>query len=1741
MITDYGKNRILVAPAPNWFCKSALSLNEEKGFYVYSTKNSLILGTILENRILGSVYCGIKSKPIGVTIFISSHLSEEATLIASTHFDCKIRFWEIVEQSNGIKEVSERDDLYSDEKLKPWQGKEKSINMLVDSLKINLISDSIKCSSLANVVYYYNGQVFVGDVQGVILKISVSDFRNKDKPETFTNKFHPIKEEITLIDKTADNEKLAVGYKNGQVIIISILNGDVLLILEDESMLKEKCILSIIDLSSQMIVSTSKGNNNLFSYCKKSEKLEKIELVKTLKQSISSQKIEKVKRKNQYKTQKTQGCFWTLLLSYQKGAKINGDKFYIIMDHEIAEFELLKNKEIDIKRKFSIKNNEKERNKDSINSEIIFSVLSYEFNTKYYLLGITKSKRVFLFNTTEWKLEWIMNTLGGWIDELISPNGFSHIIYILSGEGKLMGMDLLESHKDFTQRINSSYIYENLSGFNKDEQISKISINPINSEYIFYSTNFGNLGILYINPDNISHYSNIKIRIEISNHECSKQKDICNKRICDQKNSEFKDFLSNSDLDWLVLLRSPSSCLEDLKVPLSDFQQNIHFKSNNSSDGKFFNSQVKLFNSLIYNLYRFPIILIFNYKKNKCVYADLSPGFENGELIINAIPRSFEIQSRSEIETKEDHIIRLKTSNKGIGAEYYNTAYFVTVNGKAQIEYLGKNLLQSIQTNKLNIDKVDDHQNELISEKKTSIYIYKLVFSLVKDDQINLDCFEKMEIENALKTNINTLELGIENRKINLERVINGLVVFNKFKDFEEIYVLITNYGNLIILSSDKLVLRLENIFKDKNKMDYDYVSISMIEVGNIDQLNGQDNSTLIFNLAISNEFNQTSIVEVKIINSHIFNKENFSAEILLIRPNTDHKGSITNKYHFKSKSIWYRDVRDFYNTFESNLRLLIGGQEQMLQLFDVSKELMIKSKHKVINKNSLLFLTNKNIYQQNNQTSIKALTLLLEVRLIYKLNNMKKFNSNESFCILKDIQSNINKVLSESGDNEVIFDLILFLNHKNSASDLIELHLSTYFNNQVTNIDNGCEITKFFSVNSNYKNIKESSQNLSLLIEYLYLINGQIDIDSCLFKNFLKKYSNNATPYIEYSQNIDINPSENNDEKFKRFVKIFQNVENDCLLIEWLRYLSQFNIKDSKCLEFLDIETDCIIRSLILLKLDNLQLKLKSINSSNTPISHKNLSVFIGENPNILHEYCILNILMGRCHKAIEMYCYYNLFQCAWLISNLYLGNDHELTLNVLRDWNKNLKSNNLMMQSFKCLIASSDFEELYQVLLERIYYISDSHYKIRLNTGGNNDEDSFSQVDKLFQNFKLTGYYLLISSSENNSKDNNKFQLLKEFSADLVDYIFLIFNRYRINIVLKNKLYSKFCFREIISIKNNQIISDLHKLIINEEKNCLMDEIFDELEMKIMRNIHLYEIVIQFSLMVFSCGNKILISELEKFLKKNNIRKKEDLFLLLKKLNYLPFEDEMKLNMELKVMKDLLILVLSFILESNLNIWISKVDETLKILYNDLFFNDLKYQKKSIFDITFEALFDIFLLKKDLENIESLCFSKELNNTLLEWMNSEFLLEFRDSIQNNFSNQKELHSKRLMATKYDLYILSVIKRINKTLVLDPVVNQNNLSLSNNNDSILTKSLNESDLENLTRFLNKEETGEFLKKNSISYHFIFKTNNSNSIVVWLYNKITNLASQSINQDLGSKAKKLAFLIKKQYLNKKNS
>ncbi|KAJ1604938.1 hypothetical protein OJ253_3396 [Cryptosporidium canis] len=1650
-------SRILIAPAPNWFCTSALALESSRGVYVYSTKNSLILATLLENRILGSIYCGVKSKPAGVAIFTTlNHLAREVLLISSTHLDNRLRFWEVTDSSLGESESPGRGDPAAP----------------AGEVGIRLLSESLECSSLANVICFEQGLVYVGDTQGEITQIVIREFDFAAPTGASVSRLRPVQgEEITLIKGLTDPERLAVGYKSGLVAVIGRSGGDLLFLLSDPvGLAGGGAILSLLDSSQEMIISSSRVDGHLYRYCKRSETMERIRIQEALVAHADDQSLgicrDRGKAREKDKSQRVSAGLWTLLTCDGDHSCSRIGRFYATADGEIAEFELLEDCNIRLERRMSISGpgGYRARELKLGNQEVIFSALSYSSSSRSYLLGITRSKRVFLADLTEWRIEWSMDTLGGWIEELVSPSGFSHIVYILSGEGRLMGVDLLETHRKFTLRAPKCHIYESLRGFGKDERIVRVSANPIDSEYLLYSTNLGNLGVLYVNPDNISQFSNVSIRIVAGKdqRESSGKTAPSGRHSLGCRKSDLARLLAEADLDWLVLPLPPREAPSI--TPDEGSSANLPKSRAGWESGEgLFNSQAKLFSSLVFSESRYPVLLIYSSKQSECICLDLTPEFEQSELTLRAKAWRFGVQTETGSGGPQQHsVIRLRATQAQTGAESSSAVYFASTSPRVA---LGES--EGAQLGMLKLGVGGDQSSESAGgEARLPLYLHRAELSVDSDSRLVLGHPSVVELQNALRSKSRRTEFGIGGWNQGLERVVGGLVALGVPGDLGEIYILATSLGAILVILSDKTACRLENIFRDKGRPNYEYFSMGMIEASGGSGSGGAKRHDFAFNLAVSNEFNQTSIIGVRVGGSlDRPGQACVRMEILLVRPNTQHRGGVNSKHHFKSKLLWYRDVRDFDNEYESNLRLLHGGQEQMLQLFDISQEVLERSSRAGMNKSSLLFLTNKSIYQQSSHASIRALTLLLEARL-------SRFFAGKSTHGAGDTLLEIRQLAGGSLESEVLFDLALFLNDRGASSDLIGLHLRSHSNNQLTGPRDSSGALDVCTGHFSESSKRDESRNLDLFVEYLYLLGGEIDTGSPLFQSLLGRYL--GTGEAGVTETCD--PS--------GLIRAMQSTEYDDLFGEWLRYLSHSSNRD--------LETDCAVKSLVLSKLDELEPQLRSF--SDSP-SRREVFANVGGNPNILHEYCILNVLNGRSHKAIEMYCRYNLFQCAWLVSSLYFGSEHELTLKVFRDWRRSLTSNGLILQSFKCLVAVSDLDELYEALLGRIHDLYDSSRDRQ--DGGRMSKERFSQIGGLFESFKLVGYYRQVSISDGEEKSN----LLSKFSADIADYILLVF-----------------C-REIVSLRSHVDGDYYCRSKISRERVSGLEEVIGEIEGRILQNIHLYELIVGFSSLVVSRGNRVDIAETRRFLGSFGIVTLDDLFLLQKKCSYLPFIEEIRLEREIALMRDLLILVLSLVLETDSGGWVPRAERLVGTLLDQACSRDVGPDKLDIFGSFLEALTGMFLSEKDLEALRS----AELSGVT----DSCRVLDEVSQLWGGVEFRGEPESRQVLALKYDLCMVGILAKLSRT-----AGGSDSDSVEN---STLSEALDESDLELLRTFVSQDEQTRRLVGNSVVYNSVLKMNN-NSRVVWLYARLNSAESRTRSQELGLKIREVAHLTKKQYL-----
>ncbi|KAF7458158.1 WD40-repeat containing protein [Cryptosporidium felis] len=1785
---DFGRaeNQILIAPAPNWYCLGALSIEEwwerekdengaEKkrinGLYVYSTKNSLILGTVLENRILGSVYCGVKSKPIAVSVFripnsrdgpktkaqggTQGTAADENLVISSTHSDNRVRFWLLREKETQRKE--EVDSAWKwhfeqSESLKKPPGliqdnsgyleKELQLDEPEESerkLGVRLLSDRVKCSERANSILHLEREVVVGDVTGEILFIDISGLLKGTRPEFQERRYRPIKREITSFSRLREHGRLAIGYKGGQVVILSIEDGGVLSLIEDEggNLLRGGSINSMLDLEQEILLGVSKSIC-IFTCSKKSQEVSK----KTIKEGVPS--FRESRRSLQSQSRSTQ--FWTLLVS-----GVDNEGIYASQDGQIHELALDSQNNLEIVRSIAIGGFGGDL---AGQNDVIFSIKGCKLGPVYYLLGITKSKRVFLLNTSEWRLEWVMNTLGGWIEDLVSPSGFSHIIYILSGDGNLMGLDLLDNHSSQRTPRIFNHSYGSFSHSSKDEVISRICLNPLLPEYLLYLTDLGRLGITYINPDNISHFLSIKLEVELP-------PDLLHCVEIGSGPPHLLKISESEDLEWLML--ESQSKQEDLGPdagfgPYPRVQNEgecLKAGTGVSNGNQVLNSQLKAFKSLVSGSGFRAAVVIFSSKTNRCSYSHLRPEFRKGELVFKAKMRSFTLGYKDAVGSllQSQRILKLKRYAGPLGS-HQKAIYFSSQIGDLELTGFQE---RSIQWNysqawPKGVPKGDDQRRKGSS---SSSFIFKLGFSITQEDgELSLGLVERVELLDVFtRGNWESPPAGRPTTGGGApEAILGGIVVSNKLGQGREIYLLTTNTGSLVVATSTQLI-RVENVFKEKVKMDLKSICMSIIETPSTED---SKNGVSAFNLALTRDSNLTSIIRVKASEREKF----LHAEILLIRPNTDHIASLSNKFNFRSHSIWYLDIRDSggdssddslkapeKNFWKNGLKLLQGGQEQVLQVFDISRELKRKTKPLSINRGSLIFLTNKNLYQQNQQKSIQTLTLLLQFRLRESL--IISGNSQEKGFWIREIKSFLAQTeesFSETGDSqEALLDLVMFLNYQDSSSDLMELHFEKHPKTE-----------PFEEKNESHENTDlerkaskggKISQGNELLVEYLDLLKRGHEHGSPtpILDSFLLRYS-------EVSNRPKLRS------KFTSNVEMKQSVTSGHLLFEWVSYVQGRNTQSDSDLDLnlgaeegleptfasfsspgSSFEEECIFQALMIERLDRLQrelwsLKLRGVAGKESSILHP-LDSQAGENPNVLHEYCILNVLLGRAHMALEMYCHYGLFQNAWLISNHFFGHRHILTLGVLEEWKEHLVSRDLTLQALKCLIACSDYRQMYSILARRIFSILELP-----------NEGSLNQIDKLFQVWKLSGYLMILLDSTTPGSED--LEPVSSFSVDILNYILGIFLTREVNSQEGCKIID---LQEMLSLGElNVVIPGGDKLegkMAMEGEGAIVNRLLD-IENKVNKIIRLYGLLVRWCSLIVSSGGRIDVSALLKLLEDFRVRSRNELYIMIKKCSYLPFEDQLRFPEEEKVMRELLLFALNAMLEIESTNWILNIENLIKSIHADLISTkgteSTRKVKTNIFHLAFRALFDFLMANSDVAKLEEIGLGEISNITGIK--DSGGLKELRKAgifggcsspISSNLG--KIRYSEEFMENKYkklklDLYILGIYIRMNSE-PSNPVSEQNGID---SEASPSSRPLNCVALENLEKFilgdhpaLRELYIGEAESTYSSS---IFELDREVSLV-WLCHKLKTFASSGVTSDLAMEAKRVAQIIKKSH------
>ncbi|KAH8739049.1 hypothetical protein FG386_003682 [Cryptosporidium ryanae] len=1549
-------NDILIPPSPNWYSTNSLFVESSEMIYAYTTKNSIIIGSILNNKIIGSVYCGIKSKPICLVIlqFVSdqdkiSHESGYKTfLIISTHVDDKLRIWEL--------RIT------------------KDYNNSIVNCSVELILDEIKIRSGTNVMIIddENNEIVTGDTIGEISILNILYFSNNckgscdfiyDKVKYEKRRFKFFTYEITAlcITKSGDNN-VVVGYKSGTVLIFNKKNGELFKILE-HSLFVGSPILSLVEHELNIWISTNR-KDYIFMY-------------DSIKIEINAKKLNMNSSKG--------NIIWNAL------AILNG-KLYASCNNEILELDLKNLEDVDIigndqiLRRISVSYNKKNdyyktesRNSliSNTNLHIIFCIKTVKTNNgSLFLIGTTKSNIVFLVNIGLFKIEWANNTLGGWIESIISPYGYSHIIYIHTGDGKLIGIDMLSENK-----VHRSQMYDYSGHIGKGEKITKLSINYVYSQYICYLTNLGNVGILFINPNNITHYAELKFKTKF------------------KKKIDFK----NCYLDWFIFENTSLCENEPVKLFDSEFLDNFEFDESNGID---YNK--KIYKQLLSEKYQH-IIVLFD-KVNVILRYIVLFGKKNDKNVFETIFEEININDFCSFCNNDqepgddiDNIRQHKIGNLdvfGLNFKYLcykedyiikrkSTLYFSSVRKPLKKDYIYEFYMN---------DKSSTGNNVNLFVNKINFDIHVLSSAIINDGF----CSENVGTKKSVKLKVKNVEsIKVGNYILEKgDKVINGTVVIDNRYNNEinnEIYILVTRNGNLIIFLNNLInkpdkynennnILRIENIFMEKSKtIEYDHIDIDLIEDYERDNYG---NNSIEFMIAVLNDMNKTSIFKF----TCCLEKNIIRGEHIMIRSNLCHIESLVNKYNFKSNLILFRDTRHFNIEYGNNLKLIIGGQEQILQIFNIQRELNEKKRNLGINRNSLLFLTNKNIYQQNNKDCIESIYNMILLKMTIYLNEYNK-------VVNYDI---IYSYLNGNDMLKYIFDFILFLNYGKSSIDLIDSHISYY--SKLSDTESSSKYKSIQDIDEFKKNCNSDINDY--LIEYIAMIKCDFSRTLEIIENYIKKNDlNMKVASITDSVNDDYN--------------------NEYLLFEWIKYLIDsknknkvpFNNRGLYSFDDEDLEEYCVIKSRILRVLKDLEKKLIDYKNK----SYKN-STLINKNENILNEYCILSLLQGRIQKSIEMYCNYNLYQNAFLISNYFYGNDNDTTFEIIKKWLNHFISKELYFQSYKCYIAMNEYTRMHKDLFNRLTKLVSI-------------KSSYENIYQVFSLFKITGYYnIIINLRQKSDKktiiafNNDSKKNLNEFSVNLLDCYSMFYINYYIESEIEDIIKND---NSGVSNNNNDKCNyywgkhNIKKFVsINLNENKKNENMFsklklrcDEISKHISNNIILYELMFKtLSFMVCTKweykGLVFLINLLKQL--EINTKSKDDLLLYIKKYSYLPFEDQLIDTKQVQLLKEFMLFILNINYDKYSLTWMFNLEKILILSYQVLFLNEDEISNTKVVYVLTNYLNKLFLL----------------NNTL-----SALLVEDESINKCMISDKME---KKYQIIKYDLEVICAVLFLRKSEYID-------------------------------------------------------------------------------------------------------
>ncbi|EEA07328.1 uncharacterized protein CMU_001990 [Cryptosporidium muris RN66] len=612
-------------------------------------------------------------------------------------------------------------------------------------------------------------------------------------------------------------------------------------------------------------------------------------------------------------------------------------------------------------------------------------------------------RNIVIVSLDNWIIEHRFSTFGAWIASITSPVDFPHLIYLTTGDGKIFIMDSLNKSNLSTDKV----VINDISGDNfikiktltlfkdlKSKYSSKVNqkqleffINhPKYSEYSLFGLKDGNLGLVYVDPNNTDRHSVLML------------------------SSKFSFSGSIKDIYWKIIpqfdISSKKSNKNDVNNELSIYTSDTYANIQSDSPA----ADQSYFSRLFRDQEYFHYILVFGDKGNYFLAnlnnkTSLECSFIDKNGIINSNIEIFPIKSYSKYDhvNSNENSIWIHSNYPLKPVNLYSELYFDL--NRNHGSYICKFDISDIsKQDEVKLDhcnsKVQLIPRKCITVSLTSTPAYCIITQSCKG--LNLGIF-------AIVTKDGSISFITRNVEGNKEHNTSIRRIDNNISDFDSINSSYQSQGDIQHKSSEFLIC--DSILKSNTSCTFDKLFKSpctgITSIDNLENIyvvtSTMDGFITIFSVSL-NTLNGNNLENIDIQMGKL------KVEILKSCSYISHNlYSLTNKQGHSTCINFYRDLTYTIGNIKNsnkNLKLLIGGQEQCLYQVDFHKciESTEKKLAKKDNKNRKLInedLQNNSAYIQN---------ILRDLSIVES--NFKKGTFLDETCSSID-NSNINNIKS--------------------------------------------------------------------------------------------------------------------------------------------------------------------------------------------------------------------------------------------------------------------------------------------------------------------------------------------------------------------------------------------------------------------------------------------------------------------------------------------------------------------------------------------------------------------------------------------------------------------------------------------------------------------------------------------------------------------------------------------------------